>query len=141
MADGLKVRVEGLTPTLRRYRDLAKAAPAVTGRALFGEGEEIMRRSKQIVPVDTGALRASGHVVPPKPQRFPVIVELAYGGPSAPYALAVHEKMEVKHTNGQAKYLEVPFKARQTGMSQRIAKAMRTSFEQLRLLGTTQKPS
>lgn len=51
-----------------------------------------MARSKsEFVPVDLGTLRASGTVKPVKRSGTNYSVTLYYGGPSAPYALAVHE--------------------------------------------------
>ena len=46
---------------VRIAEDVAKA-PAAMASALFIEAEAIMRDSRELVPVDTGVLRASGHV-------------------------------------------------------------------------------
>ena len=77
---------------------------ALTG-ALYRLGEQIMGESKLEVPVDTGALRASGNVQVITPQR----VEIGY---DTPYALRQHETPPTiyHHTVGKWKFLEDPFR-------------------------------
>lgn len=100
-------------------RNAVKAAE----KALYQEGEEIMADSKaHYVPVDTGSLRASGHVERPTTRGTMVQVELAYGGPAADYALFVHERLGVHHPVGGPKYLERPMLAAEKTFSQRLAK-------------------
>ncbi len=90
--------------------------------ALFREAEQIMAKSKRIVPVDTGNLRDSGHVEQPVMGPGSVSVTLAYGGPAAPYAVHVHERLDLRHNPGQfAKYLEFPFLEAVRGMEGRLA--------------------
>lgn len=103
-----------------------KRAPEIFGGALFVEGERIMKESKKIVPVDTGALRSSGHVKVPVLSGSRVSVTLAYGGSAAPYAVFVHEKANARHRPPTRwKYLEEPFLAAREGMAMRIARRMR----------------
>jgi hypothetical protein len=69
-------------------------------------GEEIMTDVKASapghgVPVDTGALRASGVVEQPEP----FVVELSFGSAAVQYALLQHEGLEYHHTIGEARYL------------------------------------
>lgn len=76
---------------------------------LYGEAELIMAESKTLCPVDTGALRSSGHVERPEVQGDSASVEMAYGGPAAPYALYVHEDLSKYHqAPTKAKFLEEP---------------------------------
>lgn len=79
--------------------------------ALNNLGENIMGESKLEVPVDEGILRGTGHVDPARVvNSFLVLVEMGYGGPSAPYALIQHENLDFQHKPGEkAKYLEDPF--------------------------------
>jgi len=77
----------------------------------------MMTAAKQdYVPVDTGALRASGYVAPPELLPTGATIELGFGGPAAPYAVFVHEDLTKHHPVGQAKYLELPVRARLQGM-------------------------
>lgn len=103
--------------------------------ALQTEAELIMTKSKQdFVPVDLGTLRASGHVERVRREGKTLIVRLVYGGPSAPYALAVHEHLSahspptwrgVTVTFGPGdrgpKYLERPIVDAAPGMPARLA--------------------
>lgn len=78
-------------------------------QALREHGETVMAASKRLVPVDTGALRASGRVSPVTQVGRSLMVVLSYGGPAAPYALAVHERPDQWHDPPtQWKYLEQP---------------------------------
>lgn len=109
--------------------------------ALHAEGEAIMRITKrEFVPVDTGALRSTGHVQLPRFEGDRIVVELGYGGPAAPYAHAVHENPRAGKTGGvspsgkryktwakvgQWKYLEQPFEAARAGLPERLATRMK----------------
>lgn len=133
----VKVEIKGIDrfeQLLKAYGDKLSGALAV---ALYEEATTIMTDSKEnYVPVDQGTLRDSGHVQEPKLEGTTLLVELGYGGPAAPYALAVHENPRSGKTEGvspsgrkykhwaevgQYKYLEIPFKAAAKGLSQRIA--------------------
>lgn len=108
MGDRIYVTVEGLDRLKRKFDRIKIDGDAEIGRALYLEGERIMMVSKHLVPVDTGVLRNSGHVAPLTRESGGWLVVLGYGGPAAPYAQAVHEKTNVPHKVGQAKYLETP---------------------------------
>jgi hypothetical protein len=111
---------------LAKVGDRAKEA---LGKQLYLEAEGIMAQSKELVPVDTGALRSTGIVSPPVIEGDLVSVELGYGGPAAPYAVIVHENLEAHHPHGMAKYLEVPFDAAKRGMLDRVAAGIREEVE------------
>ena len=138
-----------ISAQLKRYGD-AKVANAL-GTALYREGQGILSQSLPLVPVDTGALRASGYVTPPMRAGDRITVTIGSGGiaqglttgamagalfqagpgqrsglrdPSG-YAIYVHENLEAHHTVGSAKYLEIPFRRAKTGMTARIAADMR----------------
>jgi len=110
-------RTEELTAALREW---GAGALAAGGRALERVAEEILTASKRVVPVDTGNLRASGHVQPHVIEGRSATVVLGYGGPagvgnqgetnqkSVGYALPVHERFDLVHSNGMPKYLEAP---------------------------------
>lgn len=72
------------------------------------EGEKAMTEAKQETPVDTGVLRASGIVDGPHNDGGSVWLELGFGGAASSYALIVHERTDVHHPVGKAKYLEDP---------------------------------
>src|SRR5512143_3642237 len=127
----MRIEVNGASAISAKLHAAAEAGPQAVAAALFVEAEAIMTVSKeQYVPVDTGALRASGHVVPPKISGTNVMVELGYGGPSAPYAVIVHEDLTKRHKVGQAKYLEIPLRARLAGMPAVLAMRTRNAIQQ-----------
>jgi hypothetical protein len=106
------VKVEIQFANLQNVRDMLGRIPQAVKEActqtLEQAAEEIMTRAKELCPVDTGALRASGHVQAPVDDAGGVSVELGFGGPAAPYAVYVHENLDAHHTVGQAKFLEDP---------------------------------
>lgn len=92
-----------------------------TAKALYQEAQIEMTESKRRVPVDTGVLRASGHVQEPVRSGKSVSVMLAYGGAAEQYAVIVHEDLEAFHKIGQAKYLESVLKESAPHMKKRVA--------------------
>ena len=85
---------------------------------LVEAAETTMTKAKRRTPVDTGALRSSGHVQPPKREGTELHVLFGFGGPAGAgnlgetndepvgYAVYVHEDLTARHKVGQAKYLE-----------------------------------
>jgi hypothetical protein len=70
----------------------------------------------------SGALRASVRVIAPVRKGTSVFVLVAAGGPSAPYAIYVHEDLDAFHKVGQAKYLESVILESRAFMAARVAK-------------------
>lgn len=126
----LEFRIDGLEELATRLEALASADEPIRDLSgkLFRAGEKIMAVSKRLVPVDTGALRASGFVELPEIQGDRVSVTLAYGGPAADYAVPVHENLQARHTVGQAKYLEEPFLAAREGVLDELREALRAAI-------------
>lgn len=115
-------------PDLERIqRALAESGPEgvkIAARALKNEAQEAMAVSQDEVPVDTGALKASGRVLPETgvyERGNEVYVQLVYGGTAVEYASVVHENLEAYHPHGKAKYLEDPMVRQSNGISGRIA--------------------
>lgn len=122
-----------ITQSLNQYGEKAYMA---LGAELYREGTEIQTASLPLVPVDTGALHNSSYVTEPKRDGDHITVEVGFGGvatqinpktgePTTAYALAVHENLQAHHEVGQAKYLEAPFDAARSGMSDRIIAGMK----------------
>ena len=125
---------EALQANLRRLGELA---PAVIAEGLLEHANDVMRVSKtEYVPVDLGTLRHSGTVLPPVIAGDTVEVVLGFGGPAAPYAVAVHENPRSGHTEGRSpsgrpykhwarvggwKYLETPFQQLAPRLVPRVA--------------------
>lgn len=125
-----RIRIVGKEKLNRALRRLARRSPQKLGAALFVEGELIMTASKRIVPVDLGALRASGIVRKPDVSTKRVTVTLAYGGTAAPYAVIVHENPNAMHNAPtRFKYLEEPFNEALTGLATRVGRVVKRAME------------
>lgn len=109
----------------RRLDAIQHGVPSRAARALRTVAEVEMTEAKRRTPVDTGNLRATGHVQGPFWSADGWSVKLVFGGPAASYAAAVHENLEAFHRVGQAKYLESVILEVRPHLAQRIARAMR----------------
>ena len=93
--------------------------------ALFRRGEAVMKRAKDLTPVDTGTLRNSGTVNQPEIEGNQVSVTIGFGGAAAPYAVFVHEDMTKRHPVGQAKFLEEPLREEERDFDRNLAADIR----------------
>lgn len=117
-----KLRIKGLKKIRDMFRRRPDQVQRLTALAINAEAESIITDAKELTPVDLGTLRSTGHVKPLKLSRNKITVSFGFGGPSAEYALFVHEDLNAFHDNGQAKFLSIPFSLHLPGMSKRIAK-------------------
>ena len=146
-------KLEGVDKLARALKKWGEAGFASLERALYREAEQIMAKSKRLCPVDTGALRSTGHVQLPVRTGDKVTVVMGYGGVAGAgegltattskkvyrskktprlvhageyvgYAVWVHENLNAFHPVGQAKYLEEPYVDAIRGMPQRLATAI-----------------
>lgn len=95
----------------------AKAAVKVGGEAGVKAGAEIVfEASQHAVPVDSGELKDSGRVIV---NGLRAAIRYGEGLPDIRAGI-VHEKLELHHDSGGAKYLENPTKA----SAQRVVSAI-----------------
>lgn len=132
------LKVAGVKELNNALRDLIRGTPEEVSAQLYRLGEEIMDESKQLVPVDTGALRSSGVVLGPTQEtngsEVTITVTLGYGGPGINYAIPVHEippppaqsvgGRSATHPVGMWKYLEVPVLSRALVMTATLRHAI-----------------
>ena len=125
--------VVGDRRTRLNLRKLERDTPQLVGKALFQQAERIMTEIKTvpIVPVDTGVLRNTGHVQPPKNDGRGVSVTLGFGGPAAPYAAIQHERLDYHHPVGQAKYLSEPLNRNLRTIKRAVGAAVRAAVRRL----------
>lgn len=86
-------------------RELSRYASRLSSAmdaAVLQSAETVMQDSQALCPVATGTLRDSA-VTAAEVQGDVVTAAVGY---TASYAPAVHEKTDIRHTNGQAKFLE-----------------------------------
>jgi hypothetical protein len=112
--DSIQKRIMAMPGKLtRQIEDAVKAEMRI-------ELAEVKRRT----PLDTGALRASEYVDGPFVERGRIYASIVAGGPTAPYAMIVHENLEAFHRIGQAKYLESVLRESAQFMAARIARRL-----------------
>ena len=121
----LDVTIHGFERLNRSLASIAEGFVDKAARALEAEAEIEMTEAKRRTPVDTGALRASGHVKPARRHGREISVTLAFGGPAAPYAVYVHEDLDAYHPTGEAKFLERTINESAPHMAARVARRMR----------------
>lgn len=120
-ARGLKQLRTDLKAELQRH---ARAFAA----ALYAEGLRADARAleEDMAPWDTGRLKQSHYVGPPTEQGSQIIVELGYG---VAYAIYVHERTELRHPHGQAKWLARTLAEVAQGFEARLASKVRRALE------------
>lgn len=108
-----------------------REAVIVVASALYEEATVIFNETQRVTPVRFGVLRGTGFVEPPVVHNTSVEVTMGYGGPAAPYAFWVHERVfgqhgrRIRHDSPtKAKFLEEPVLAAQAHVGDRIARRM-----------------
>ncbi len=124
----INIRIEGTQEPLRALERYGAGAIQKGAEALYAEAELIMTESKRECPVDTGALRDTGHVEQPEISGDQVTVQMGYGGPAAPYAVYVHENLTAQHPVGKAKYLEDPVNEAKPTLPTKMARRLRNGM-------------
>lgn len=123
---GVTMILSGADSLIAKIQTLAVEAPVKVGAGLYLEAQAILAEATKITPIDTGALRASGHVEHPTIDGLAIEVRIGYGGASAPYALFVHERLDLFHEPPtQAKFLEATMNAHAADFAGRLAVQMK----------------
>lgn len=139
----ITVQLSGFKSLEDRIRSIGQATPQTVATALTEEAHVVIADSvTNYVPKDTGTLANSARVDPPAFEGGGISVTFGYGGPSAPYAIAVHENPRSGKTMGKSpqgrqyvtwarrgewKYLETPLKAH----APEVADALRQALNDL----------
>ncbi len=110
----------------------------------YAQCELTMTAAKKDTPVDTGALRASGHVQPPIFDGNTIVIAMGFGGVAGAgnlgkatneedvgYAVWVHEDLNAQHKVGKAKFLEDQVNQRKVFMGAALLKAAGITSHQL----------
>lgn len=85
------VEIRGFKELTARLSRAPGKGHRALAKALYVEGQGLLHDTLPHVPVDLGALRASGEVSLPTIVGPLIEVEVGFGGPTAPYAIYVHE--------------------------------------------------
>jgi hypothetical protein len=102
---------------MQALKNVTRRYPEAAAKGLYEEGLEVMAEAQRRTPVDTGRLRASGRTSLPKRSSNPEVV-LSFG---TDYGIYVHERTELRHVTGEAKFLENAVKAAAPGFLDRLA--------------------
>ena len=105
---GGTVRVEGIDRTKGKLEKLAKENKQKLRDGMWTAGRFLLRESQKLVPVDTGALKASGKVLVRNNSDDAPEYIVTYGNGEVSYAVYQHENLDYFHETGQAKFLEQP---------------------------------
>lgn len=90
-------RITGVDATIQAGRKMKSHDGRNLKRGLESCLNVILRRAKFLVPKDTLALMNSGHVVITDGVGLNVTGTVEFGGPSAPHAFVVHERVGPYH--------------------------------------------
>jgi hypothetical protein len=116
----------GANEIAKRMRRIAKEMPDVLLKASIAEANIELTEMRRRTPVEFGPLRAS-LTMTAKREGTQVTIEFGAGGPSAPYAIYVHERTELFHRIGEAKFIERPLKEAAPHWNERIARRINLS--------------
>lgn len=126
----------GITLTLVGLDELKSSLEALQPRmehavkqALYEEAQELRADAMENCPVDTGTLRGSHYATLPEQHGDAIMTEIGAGGPAKGYAVPVHERTELRHKVGEAKWLENAYKRRAEGFAERFGSLVRYHFE------------
>jgi hypothetical protein len=129
------IEIKGMEKLSRIVAGGGDNAIKALAKGLYVEANAAFNESQILVPVDTSALKGSGHVTLPQITPNSVEVTIAYGGPATSYAIYVHERIfapsgkKVYHKPPtRAKFLETPAKRRTKGMATRLGVYIREAM-------------
>lgn len=108
-------------------RNLLAAVEKIKGAAaaaLYQEGLALDANAVKRTPVDTGRLRASHYVGPPVANGGELVVEVGFG---TDYAVFVHERTDLAHKVGEAKFLQNAMNERSAGFLERVQKRTKSN--------------
>lgn len=122
IAEGQVGEIKGLKELLRKFDKFEKITARKAEVGMKKAVAYLLRESQKIVPVDTGALKASGHVVV-QGSGFDTRAFVVY---STGYAIFVHEDLNARHKKGKyAKYVERPLREKNKQILAIIAKELK----------------
>lgn len=106
MSIRIEFGVENVKRVLGEFEAFKKATAKQAEKAMVAGAEYVKKESQKRCPVRTGRLRRSAFVRS-RGDGWNTRVSVGY---SVPYAIYVHERLELLHRNGEAKFLENVFR-------------------------------
>ena len=119
------MKIVGADRVIRNLSRYASRMSSAMDAAVLQSAEIVKDESQASCPVATGALRDSAVTAS---ESADDVINAAVGY-TASYALYVHERLDVTHVNGEAKFLEKALKSYET----RFLPALKGNAEQVRI--------
>ena len=107
---------------------LQRKAMRALERGTEAAAGNVERDAEPLIPVDEGIARESLRQDPPRRRGDRVSVDVEVGGGQPWYAPIVHERTDVRHDVGQAKFLEQPLLSNVPETREEIRQAARREF-------------
>lgn len=104
----IELELRGLEELQRRLGLAREALTKGVAAGLYAVGQNIRSTSMDKTPIDTGSLKSSHYVTEPEGLEVgrPQVTIGCGGGPAQPYAIVQHERLDLRHPEGEAKFLE-----------------------------------
>jgi len=113
-----------------RIRTAIRNSPRIVERALNAETEVLAVDCARVTPVETGVLKGTVRAVPAERSGDTFTSGITAGSPGAEeYAWIVHERLDVHHPVGMAKFIERPVMTAAPFFPSRVAS--RISLEEM----------
>lgn len=109
--------IKGLAELAKAIDEQTKLHEGALGAALYQEGIELDAKAVAQMPVDTGRMRATHYVTRPQKDADGSVIETGVG---TDYAVYVHEREEIPHEVGSAKFYETALNEIRGGYAERI---------------------
>lgn len=134
----LRIKLSGARQIAKNLRIAEELVLRELGKAVYAEARQIMDEAGGEVPKGTRALYNSRYVAPPSRTSAEIKITCGFGTqlrnpvtgqPTAEYANIVHERLDVKHPNGKAKFLEDPMNRAAPGLLARVSQRIRSRLK------------
>ena len=140
MSENTGIQITGLSAFASSLNRVQTDALTLLKQGLTSAAEEVIAESVQITPVDTGELRARAFTDTPVVTEDTLEINLGYekygtaypvtpSGSSEEYAVLVHERVEIPHAVGQAKFLETALKSFEPEFLEFLGNAVKEVFQ------------
>lgn len=121
MSGEITVTIDGQDDVASALEERLSAISGACRLATVPEAAAIARLAAEKCPAKTGRLRDSARVAATADG-----ATVSFGGPDVPYAVAVHERLDLEHENGEAKFLEHAAAEMAGAVAQHIAARVKT---------------
>jgi hypothetical protein len=128
MPGGISLEIKGVPEMKAKLKRLVDTYAEASAAALYMMGLRALAIAIRKTPVDTGRLRATNYCAPPEvAQGGMMTVTLGFG---TAYGIYVHERTDLKHTSGEAKFLQKALDEIAAGYLPTIARLIKANAEQ-----------